>query len=164
MATYKIFKGRQFSFPLMFGFFWKKKILRKTMMLGYDCAYSLDGGDQEDHNKLFGIGYLPNHHTDSARFGWRYETAIKKVIISAYVYVDGERLYTDICEVAIGEYYEYTITLNKLGYFFSVKAPDSDYASSLTIPKKHTKRFSYLLGFYFGGNKSAPHTVTLKTK
>ena len=116
-----------------------------------------------DINKLFGIGYFWGHHTDSARFGWRYEPEIDKIEIFAYCYVNKERVERWLCDVRFNEQNLFGISVQKNNYFFWVINSNSGTpVSSETINKDHKKKFSYSLGAYFGGDARAPHKMKIK--
>ena len=65
-------KGRHRPFLPTFGLWKRKRSFERLVTFHRSCAYMLPDGDQLDVNKLFGVGYFPHHHKDSARFGWNY--------------------------------------------------------------------------------------------
>ena len=71
--NYRIHKGKHRAWPPVFGLFWKKEMSR-DVYFDLSAKYDLPGdADDEDVNKLFGFGFFPSHHIESARFGWRSE-------------------------------------------------------------------------------------------
>lgn len=138
-----------------------KESLRYKVTFDFNCVYDLRNTDQNDINKLFGIGYFP-HHKDSARFGWRYDLGKKLFILSAYCYVHGQRFTQDvaqcsfqpvICEIVkFPDYYEFTVS----------QAENFHLLGRKTIPYWHKKKWSYALGVFFGGNRPAPQDMSIK--
>jgi len=138
-------------------------------MLFYDieftesCRYDLGTEDQLDINKLFGIGYFPHHHKNSIRFGWRYDTTIQKMEILTYWYRNGVRNYEHICHVEIGVPYVYSIHCFENRQELSIYGKNDN----SRFFQKHTtyvpsKEIGYILRPYFGGNRKAPHNMTIK--
>lgn len=128
---------------------------------GSSCAYDIDT-DQRDVNKLFGVSY-GWHHNQSDRIGWRYApTAHERedIEIVLYSYENGRRCTFPICKVEIGD--TFTIKLNTKVYNGYRRANIVVKGHNITIMHKHTnQRFSwgYTLGAFFGGNRTAPHTI-----
>ena len=164
---YKINKGKHRAWPPAPGLFWNKKTLQRVVSFDISAKYDLPGTeDDEDVNKLFGIGYLPGHHTDSARFGWVYNNASNKIDVYAYCYVNGERKIKFIC--AINLFKRVLMVLDVLSdcYCFSVVDPKwtNLVLGSIDVKKDHDKKIGYRLGCYFGGNQTAPHKITIEIK
>lgn len=179
---FKIKKGKHRSWPLRLGIWYDKVIIRRRVTFYNSCKYDLDGFDQEDTNKLFGIAFsnfwriiwiciswpvfiLLNRnrqHEDSARFGWRYNKDTNKLILSAYCYVDGSRFIKDICTALPHKTYILSLSINPEFYTFTVEdRDDHSFLASYSIPKYHNKKWSFPLGFWFGGNRTAPHDMSL---
>lgn len=155
--NYTIKEGRHSAFPPTLGLFIDKQSITKTVSFDDSCRYTLADGDQEDVNKLFGIGYFWSHHTDSARFGWRYNPSKDKIELLAYCYVNGERVINPITDLDFNKDYNLTLNINPNIYTFYL-----DNALKTGVYKTHNKRFGFPLGPYFGGNKPAPHKITIK--
>lgn len=112
-----------------------------------------DAPDQEDINKLMGLADCSTqHHTNSARFGWRwYGGALQ---IWAYCYVNGERSSQYMGNVGLGQYHNYRILLEDHEYVFWLDE------QQLRMPRACTgKAEGYKLFPYFGGDEPAPHDV-----
>jgi hypothetical protein len=158
-----ILKG--FHRPLLpkLGLSFNQKHFNRLVQFTDSCRYELAGADIWDTNKLYGVGYLPHHHKDSARFGWLYFEG--KIYLNAYCHVNGQRHIQEICAVEIGKRYRLHLYVSKTTYFFWVV----DHATQNTIGEVNIKRgrrgrIGYLLGLYFGGNKKAPHNITVNLK
>ena len=157
--TYFVFKGWHFFMPPIFNFF-RGSNLKRKVKFHPSCRYNLDNNDQYDVNKLFGFGYgLEHHHKNSARFGWRYEPTIDKIILYAYVYHNKYRLITRLAELEFNKEYELAININGNAYFFSLDGKQIYNLGGVT--PKRTKRE---LGAYFGGNQTAPHPMKITLK
>lgn len=158
-------RGKHRARPLHFGFWWRKTSFSWVVKFDESCRYDLQTDDQFDINKLVGIGYLPGHHKDSARFGWRYWTERKEIELSAYCYVGGRRVIQHICFCEIGK--EYHIMLNATSVCYYLHAYERHSTTCLgmaTIQHAHDKHFKYRLGAYFGGNRPAPRTMKIELK
>lgn len=159
---YTIKKGKHRARPSVWCLWYNKKIVQYDVLFTESCMYHLEGPDMEDTNKLFGIGYLWSHHKDSARIGWRYNERSGNIVLSAYCYVSGERVITDLCEVPIGVRVRCSIKIEYGKYIFKAEGPNIraiDY-----IEFRNDKKFSYPLGVYFGGNKTSPNTLKIQMK
>jgi hypothetical protein len=161
-------KGRRkplfwfFSFRLWF----LKRSISRLVRFDHSANYDLPGTeDDPDVNKLFGIGYLWDHHIDSARFGWNYDQIAGKVNIFAYIYVNGVRSFTKICQVNKFNFYRMTLLIKKGMYVFMVNNPKkTEEFCRYTLDFSHRKKFSIKLGLYFGGSKPAPHDISIEIK
>lgn len=155
-------KNHHRAWPPWLGFFINRQIFRYTVLFWKGCDYWLDGPDFLDTNKLFGVGYLPGHHKESARFGWRYDNA-GNIILSAYCYVNGQRIIKELCKVKLFRPVTCEIHIDRNQYFFNVIEDDKTTGSAF-IEKTHNKKFSYRLGLYFGGNQRAPQNMEVDFK
>lgn len=140
-----------------------KTLIRRKVIFKSTAVYDLNSKDQEDTNKLFGIGYFPYHHKESARVGWRYDWFKKKFILSAYCYVNGDRVMHDFCECYANKKLEVIILISPVSYEFLAYDHDTNISlGSITIPHWNRKKWSYPLGLYFGGNKPAPDNIQIE--
>jgi hypothetical protein len=178
---YVIKKGQHRAWPPHIGMWVGKKKIQYRVVFGYGCNYTIPGADQEDTNKLFGLGYCPlwkgilcatgavylgllsnEQHTDSARFGWVYKNG--KMQIRAYLYVNGERIIEDLCQVNVGFTYDFFLFINheRNYYTFRVKNPANGWVlAERDFPFTHDKKFSFPLDPFFGGNQRAPHEMEI---
>lgn len=163
---YRIKKGRHRAWPLAFGIYYKMRSMQRNVLFDNSCRYDLPIADADDVNKLFGIGYLPGHHTDSARWGWNYNQATRKVRLFAYCYVDGERVIKFVAEVA--PYRLINLSIDVIGdvYSFTVYDAYNGYhvLGGLDVKFGHRQRFGYRLGCFFGGNNAAPQEINIEIK
>ncbi len=154
---YVIRQGSHRALPLSFGIYFGKKSMARKVIFHDDCRYELGNENQLDWNKLFGLGYLWSHHTDSARFSWRYKKEKDCIELGAYAYVNGERIMEYIGDVEIG--IEANLSLSIFGDGYNFYFEQQGYSDLVTIPKTTNKKISYKLGLYFGGNEVAPHDM-----
>lgn len=174
---YTIRKGEHRARPNSFGLWKKRIILERTIIFHDSCKYQNSGENIDDVNKLFGLGFVPNggllralfglfsqklipddfHHTDSTRFGWTYDTYKNNIRLYSYSYVNKERIIRELLAVPLGVRITCRITVAPSGYQFLVRTPNIEFTS--TVPFKHSKKWSYLLGLYFGGDLLAPHDI-----
>lgn len=162
MSTYTIKKGSHRAKPLRFGLYLSKKRIAFKVMFDSSCKYFIDGEDMQDINKLFGIGYFPNHHKDSARFGWRYNENLNKIELFAYCYVNGKRISEFITTVPFNQFYVLQINITSTFYSFIVKKDGFEVTTQ--VQHNNSKKFGYPLGIFFGGNQPAPKTITIEMK
>lgn len=123
------------------------------------ARYTLnDPSLQSNINKLMGFSDCSaHHHTNSARFGWRWYN--NQLEIHAYCYVDSVRVHQYIGTVKIGEESLYEITATTDAYTFSI-----DGEKTVSIPRAEScnSGLNYMLYPYFGGSVPAPHDVRIK--
>jgi hypothetical protein len=167
--TFTFHKGTHRAWPLYWLHWWLLLInpvtIGRRVTFSFSAKYNLHDDDQADHNKLFGISYSLSPHRNSARFGWRFDPGKSKFILSAYCYLNGERIMEDLCEVVAGRKYDCVLMITSSEYLFHVKQVDNGNVFARTaISKGHRKKNGYLLGPYFGGNRVAPNKMTIQMK
>ena len=158
-----ILPGFHFSVGILPRLFTKvQKKLRMGVVFHDNCKYNLNSEDQKDVNKLFGIGYLPWHHINSVRFGWVYHPPTGRMEIWAYWYSKGRREMTYMTDVDLNEEYIYTIELNKDNskHRLTIERNGRVLAARMITDVK-TSSLCYMLHPYFGGNRRAPHKMTI---
>jgi hypothetical protein len=182
--------NRHHAFPPPLGYYTRKHSFSKEVLFTPSCRYYLEGLDYYDINKLFGVGYgtpreilsflirkagsfvglcrrpISPHHFDSARFGWRYDEVNDKIALYAYCHVNFEMVAKHICDLVIGRPYQIKLFVAHNAYWFSVKDNLSVWQpfQLIRIPFTHEKTHKYALGPYFGGQKRAPHKITIYLK
>lgn len=155
-------KGRRRSWPPWLGLFFKPQAIQRFVVF-LDPSYWIEGEDMADTNKLFGIGYFWSHHTESARVGWRWDHEKKRVVLSAYCYIGKERKIEELATLAIDQGAHISIYITALYYHFSVMS-NGDKIGEAWVTHNHRKKWGYLLGPYFGGNKPAPKEIRIQLK
>ncbi|MBX0332050.1 hypothetical protein K3G39_02250 [Pontibacter sp. HSC-14F20] len=114
--------------------------------------------NQADINKLYGLSDCDtDHHTNSARFGWRwYEGRLE---IHAYTYSNKKRNTAYITSVQPGQANTYELALVEKGYIFKVND------TQVALPRScNTASSHYQLYPYFGGDETAPHDITINIR
>lgn len=151
---FKIKKGDHYS-QKKFKFWWNRRSFKWAIKFDDSCKYYFNDSDEYDINKLIGIGWLPQLHVDSVRFGWTYNNITDKVDIFSYCYIKSTRYMDFITSIKIGEIYNLSIDINKDAYILT--------ANNISVSINHTnnKKIQYLLRPYFGGNKPAPNDITI---
>jgi hypothetical protein len=163
---YSISRGKHTSRPFRFGLYVNKRDITYDVTFFDSCKYNLNSDDQYDTNKLFGIGYFPHHHSNSARYGWRYNPLTDLIELMAYCYDNGIRTITKICDCKVNEPYRLSIQIEAGRYVFIV-GRGSMFIAQFPVPKSKNFKFGYKLGVYFGGNMTAPNDMAVmlnKTK
>jgi hypothetical protein len=161
--TFRIPSGKHYARPWRFSLHWNRNAFAWKVKFTDSCRYEIQGNDQYDTNKLCGIGYLPHHHNESARFGWRYSLLHDQIELSAYCYVNGQRVIKPICFIDIGK--EYNIELTKLStmYFFTCSEV-AKLLGSAEVPYDHNHKLGYGLYPFFGGQARAQHEIIIELK
>lgn len=155
--------SRHHPWPPMIPRLWhNKQSIGRRIIFTESCLYDLPGTeDDEDVNKLFGIGYFPGHHIDSARFGWFYDVKTFHLSLCHYCYVNGIRKYAVIGAASINKPYDFSLKIENGVYDFLVKETETGIiAAEAIVFTRHDKKWSYPLGLFFGGNNPAPHKMT----
>ena len=170
---FKIFKGYHYPFPLDFGglksivgIFRPKDCYSFSGVYKFDksCEYSLDGGDQSDVNKLVGISF-GFHHKNSVRVGWRYKDGV--IEICYYAYQNSKRLPTIVIgTVDLDSLFTLDINIGRRSKNVEIllRAQNREPVIKTFVYELPSNKtyLSYGLGIYFGGNRTAPHTMTIE--
>lgn len=163
-----ILKGHHYCRRPHPALYFGKRELTRIVEFGPGCRYHLpreteSPPDEWSINKLFGIGYLWSHHTDSARFGWRWNLEQERVELLAYCYVNGVREWKSVALVKMNTRYKCTIRIWYNYYRFTVLAgPESEIMADEHIAFSHNKKIGYYLNPYFGGPDPAPADVFIE--
>lgn len=120
-----------------------------------DCVYEFNDEDQFDVNKLFGLSF-GLHHNNSARFGWR--SVGHQIELSAYCYVNKNRVILPLGLIDIDKSYKLELVITDDYYIFNVYN-EQNLVYNGNIRKSKTRCLGYKLFPYFGGNRTAPHTM-----
>lgn len=165
---YKIFKGFHFSIHLPKFFIIQQFhtfTLNQTFKFTPSCLYRFNTIDDFDVNKLFGIniGQTLEPHTNSFRFGWNCEDNNSTISIYNYEYINGHRYKHKLINVNIDIKYEYQITICNDKIIYEIFDEEGDLIIKKVTKYKLTKEYelAYYCYPYFGGNRTAPHTITL---
>ncbi|GHA58572.1 hypothetical protein [Pontibacter akesuensis] len=115
-------------------------------------------GNQGDINKLFGLSDCnSSHHTNSARFGWRWYK--NQLELLAYTYLNKKWEYRLLGAVPIGKAVACEIKAEGQQYTFSMDG------KTVSMPRAcDGDMVGYQLYPYFGGDETAPHAITIKIK
>ncbi|MEO6305625.1 MAG: hypothetical protein ABIP51_20855 [Bacteroidia bacterium] len=152
-------------FFIKYFLFFKNRIFKFDISFDSTWDYILSNNyDQQDINKLIGFGFPPGVHTNSIRFGGRYNPLSKKVEILSYYYVNKVRgfelLYSDC--LLDGTVYTLILEVNKKSYILSIEQNGKLIGTSFEIKKGHNQFFGYILKPYFGGNQAAPQLINTR--
>lgn len=129
--------------------------------LQFDECHLYDIAEKSCVNKLFGYSFgLFGVHKNSARFGWACDDG--KIVVYVYFYKDGKLNKKSVATFGVGTTHEYSMTM------YYDKDDNKHYVEWFVDGQKvqgcfFKARFGWLLslGFYFGGNSVAPHTMKL---
>lgn len=139
-----------------------KKLMYTKMRVIFDesCLYELDGPDNHDINKLFGIGF-GNHMRNSARFGWTCNK--DRIVVHAYCHNDGKTESSSMLTCLPNEPVELSLTVSKKEFnFFAQKRSGESSEGSFLRKRSFWDFIAYRLFPYFGGNQTAPHSMKME--
>ena len=134
------------------------------------CRYNFGDADQDDVNKLFGIGYFPSHRHNSIRFGWNYNPRVDIIQLYAYMYINGKRSFTKVHELPIGALFGLSIRVQKHAHPLEKYTSHALYVGRTQVywtKEIEPAALGYLMRPWFGGNRVAPHDIWIdmyKTK
>ena len=118
---------------------------------------TVDPSNQADINKLMGFSDCSSHHhSNSARFGWRwYDDELQ---IHAYTYADGDRSnqLLGTAEVDMVDTYRIEVDADRYLFTFDGSTTEMDRGCS------GSSISGYQLYPYFGGDETAPHDITIR--
>lgn len=114
------------------------------------CAYDI-GKDQGGINRLFGIGYFPDHRKNSVSYGWRYNHGL--IELMAHWYHNGHRYADKVKDLEIGKPYILKLHILRDWHALNVEG------TSLNLPVMGRS-----VGFLLGPRlkRRAPHTMEIK--
>ncbi|WP_152425074.1 hypothetical protein [Nafulsella turpanensis] len=130
--------------------------LKFNALFDSTAIYStIDPANQADINKLYGMADCNSyHHTNSARFGWRWHE--EQLEIWAYTYVNGERNSAFVDTVSLGVFNEYEISFEDNNYRFRLNEKEVEMPRQCEATAEGYKLFPY-----FGGDETAPHDISI---
>lgn len=128
--------------------------------------YDLGNRNQFDWNKLYGVGYGFNHHKNSARWGWRYNTSSGLMELTPYCYVNGKRVASEhpTLWVRMGQKFSLSIVDTGLSwkFWYGVDEYNADREGEEIMHSPKLCRFGFKLDPYFGGQEVAPHQINIR--
>ena len=160
MSKYVIRKGKHSHSNLWarLNFLFFGKTLKYNVRFDRNCWYVKLNTDSEDLNKLFGFGGA-DHHKNSIRLCWKPDFKDKGTIkIYVYWYDDQSRASIWFVDMRVDEWVEFQIRKTSKG--FVVHCPFRTVELGHTKPNPTWKK----LYPYFGGDNTAPHTMTIELK
>ena len=136
----------------------ESQVFTKTIEFTDSCRYEIN--EASCVNKLFGFSFgLCGVHKNSARYGWTYDKTSDSIVIWKYVYADGDLTKHTITDVKIGKKTKFDIDCQafdghtyRVIFYINNKWMDSFWFTT-------KRKWLLTLGYYFGGNTRAPHTM-----
>jgi hypothetical protein len=154
-----------------------EKAISRYVTFSPECRYDSADYNSQDVNKLFGLSFgFGGVHGNSARFGWRWSNSDQCIELLAYVYVDGVRnqdaqlRFPVVAQVGLGETVKctvgYLLLQGKPEYCFWVQSiapvPNAQIKNVVVPLAASLPGFGLTHGLYFGGELTAPHTMTVQ--
>lgn len=152
---YYCLKNWHYFLPSIPTLYWKKKIYKWQAVFDTNCIYDLQNQDQLDWNKLVGVSKYFNPRLDSIRFVWRYNLETELIEIALYSEKNYAFEYKLLNTVKPTEKLKLSMCFE--GYKVTVQVNDVMYTTSYILDKNLMIRCNP----YFGGNRVAPHCMTL---
>ena len=137
-----------------------------TVTFDSTCIYDIGAADQDDWNKVIGLGFVgsknqdittgvPPHQVDGVRVAWRWNPRRGRIELGAYAHVDGKRTDFKVAETGINVPTRLVIKIDYDRKLYQV-------LGGQPIPFTHNKTFAYKTGLYFGGTFPAPQKIRVK--
>jgi hypothetical protein len=167
VKEYKIKKDKHYPSGFNFGITFSR-FVKFRCKFDKSCLYYIPDNDKYDINKLCGFSTTWFHHKQSGRVGWRCVDG-ESIEILTYSYNNGVREQNDTDFLGIvmpEEEFEISIYDNEDSYIYTFEIVGDRYSKMKCIDnkKKDWFFFHYLLYPYFGGNKTAPHDMSIYLK
>ncbi|OKL41445.1 hypothetical protein [Pontibacter flavimaris] len=119
---------------------------------------SVKPNNQADINKLYGLSDCnTSHHTNSARFGWRWYN--NRLEVLAYTYLNKKWEYKLLGSVPLGQKVALELRMEEGNYVFEMLGKEVDMPRACNGAAE-----GYQLYPYFGGDETAPHDITIRIK
>lgn len=153
---YTIMKGQQYCDKSIFVPVKCSQVSFKAKFDSSAIYKTAADSNQADINKLYGFSdNNAAHHEYSARFGWRWSNNALRLF--AYDYNNGVMSFKELGAVQIGVENTCSIRISGNEYVFTLNGVETKMprASTTTLAE------GYKLFPYFGGNESAPHTISI---
>lgn len=169
MKTYKVKKGRHFSFPRRIRFSKQPKVITWVVRFDSNCNYIIkneDGSvskDQNDWNKLCGVFFsLFNTRKDTAMMGWKYNIEDDLINLAPYYHIDaGRDMFPPMLQVKREETFTISLEIDYQAKEYRWKMQQDGFNNSHKMKFNHNRKWCSFINFYFGGNQKAPQTMTV---
>ena len=163
-----IFKGLHASFPPYFKRV--KKEMKYEITFNESCVYDHGDIDQFDWNKLIGIKkHFFSPRKNSFMIGWRWNTTRDRLELTPYYHDEaGKAHYNDrgifyISKEEFNNPVTVSFHMDASGTFnYSIRSINYSYLNELQLDGLGQKW--WLIKNWFGGQKTAPHKVTIDFK
>ena len=157
--TYTIQAGNHFADGRHFQPFSGDSLFFSAIFDSSAIYHFTDPNTKYDQNTLYGFADNGDSHLNfSARFGWRWFN--NKLQIAAYTFNNSDSTIIEMAAVPLNKVSNYSIVVSRDHYEFTVNK------KTLSLPRLSTSATAgpYKLFPYFGGDATAPHTVTIQIK
>ncbi len=123
--------------------------------------------DQHDWSKLSGITFTPwQPQRNTAMAGWRYNNVTDSIELTPYFHVNGRRIFQDDphLTIAVNEPFEHEVHLNykTKEITVTIRTPRSEMSETHRFTT--FRKWLVQIHPYFGGNKRAPRSITLRVR
>ena len=163
MTTFKHKKGNHKSTPFRFKLYSKPEEIAMSFSFDYTCAYFHNDDDQFDWNKLTGISFGIDARNESVMIGWRYNRILNQFELAAYYHISDERLISNILlRVFADKEVKAMISVDYEQKMYTVEINAADSFNVVQQKFKHDRTLARRIHPWFGGNKTAPHDMTIK--
>ena len=89
---------------------------------------------------------------------WRYNVATDMIDIATYYYIGGDREFRKVISLRLNARTKFEIEREGNRVWFYINDEFMDYDDAF---KTEGSLFTFRCGFYFGGNRTAPHNIMI---
>lgn len=132
-------------------------------MFNENCKYKHADQDQFDWNKLTGLFYKwHNTRAETVMVGWRYNIPEDKIELNAYYHINKARIFTPVLlKINRGDLVRISIEIDYDQKQYTVFLNSNNKTAKHVQSFTHNNRTCQQINFYFGGQKKAPHNISV---
>jgi DUF971 family protein len=161
MKTYTIKQGNHYANGLNFKLHSNLHQLNFKAKLSSNCLYQFDDADNFDINKLYGVTWGLTNDNNSFRIGWNCQNNNGMIQYFAYMHKNGsmswQYLFQELPNVEINFHIEFLKDVN----YINIYRLDAMESYGIWYQFSDVSNTGYYNFPYFGGNKVAPHDMTI---
>lgn len=165
MGRYTVREGQHAFTPpvsLNIGRGWKR--IGWKCRLTESCVYDFGNADQADWNKLAGVSFhLSTNHKNSIMFGWRWNPALQVFDLNSYAHIAGETFMGGpAVSVAPDTPFFVWMEIDYAAAYVRLTFNVGDFTRVEFVNFPDIPRWNREIGAWFGGNREAPHQMTIE--
>lgn len=156
---YICLKNWHWFLPVFPRIYWNKRFFYWSAELNESCRYFMSKDAMKSWHKLVGVSNHLNPRKESIRFVWKWDLELQKFRVAVFIERNREFKKTvyELAVVEPGERFYMTL------YFKQDQVTVNLNDNKSTLPFQ-IKKLAFRLNPYFGGQKKAPHCMSLNLK